>query len=79
MFVDWRPVHHGVAGSAEPRGVSAAAVAEAGDMPNENLVRAEGCLFGHRVGASVTHLPLVVRTRSPSTFGSVVAVSDSGD
>jgi hypothetical protein len=38
--VQWRPVHHGVAGSAVPTGVAAGAVAEAGDMSDEDLVRA---------------------------------------
>ena len=41
MSVKRRPVHHGVAGSAVPGGVSAAAVTEARDMTDEDLVRAE--------------------------------------
>jgi len=38
---EWRPVHHGVAGVAMPAGVPTAAVTEAGDVTNEDLVRAE--------------------------------------
>ena len=38
MSVERRPVHHGVAGSAVPGGV-AAAVAEAGDVSDKDLVR----------------------------------------
>jgi len=34
----WRPVHHGIAGSAVPAGVSAAAVSEAGDVADEHFV-----------------------------------------
>ena len=36
VVVEWRPVHHGVAGSAVPGGVSAAAVTEAGDVTDED-------------------------------------------
>jgi hypothetical protein len=32
---------HGIAGAAVPARVSASAVAEAGDMPDEDLIRAE--------------------------------------
>jgi hypothetical protein len=32
--------------------------------------------LGHRVGDAVTYLPLVVRTRSPSIVGRVVAPAD---
>jgi len=40
--VEWRPVHHHrIAGSAMPAGVPAAAVTEARDMANEDLIRAE--------------------------------------
>jgi hypothetical protein len=35
------PVHHGVAGSAMPTGVSTAAVSEAGDVADEDLIRSE--------------------------------------
>jgi hypothetical protein len=40
MLCHRRPVHHRITRSAVPAGVSAAAVSEAGDMPDENLVRA---------------------------------------
>ena len=33
-----RPVHNGIARSTMPAGVSAAAVSEAGDVPDEDLV-----------------------------------------
>ena len=42
MRVEWRPVHHGIAGSAVPAGVSAAAVTKAGDVSDEDLIRAKG-------------------------------------
>ena len=45
MSVKRRPVHHGVAGSAVPGGVSAA-VTEARDMTDEDLVRAERVAVG---------------------------------
>jgi hypothetical protein len=38
--VERRPVHHGVAGSAMPDCVAAAAVSEAGDASNEDLIQA---------------------------------------
>ena len=41
MRVERRPVHHGVTGAAVPAHMPAAAVPEAGDMPDEDLVRAE--------------------------------------
>ena len=44
--IERRPVHDGVAGAAMPGGVSTAAVAEAGDMPDEDLIRAEGVPVG---------------------------------
>jgi len=47
--VEGRPVHHGIAGAAMPAGVSAAAVAEAGHLADEDLIRAEGCPFGSTV------------------------------
>jgi hypothetical protein len=37
-----RPVHHGIAGSAVPAGMATAAMAEANDVPDEDLIRAEG-------------------------------------
>ena len=40
MGVERRPIHHGIAGSAGPGGVSAA-VAEAGLMPDQNFAGAE--------------------------------------
>ena len=40
-----------------------AAVSKAGDVSYEHLVWAEG----HRLGRFVTHLPVAVGTRSPST------------
>ena len=42
MRVERRPICHGVAGSATPGGVSAAAVTEAGLVADDNLVGAEG-------------------------------------
>ena len=36
-----RPVGHGIAGSTVPTGMPAAAVSEAGDVADEDLVRAE--------------------------------------
>jgi hypothetical protein len=36
------PVHHGIAGSAVPADVSAAAVSEACDVADEDLIRPEG-------------------------------------
>jgi hypothetical protein len=41
VSVERRPVHHGIASSAMPAGVTAAAVSEAGYVTDENLVRAE--------------------------------------
>ena len=66
MGVDWRPVHRLIATAARPGGVSAA-VAEARDVPNEDLVRAERVAVGQRTGGRVIHLPSVVCTSSPST------------
>ncbi len=42
VCVERRPICHGVAGSALPGGVSAAAVSEAGDVTAEDLVGASG-------------------------------------
>ena len=41
MSVERSSVHHGIAGSAMPASVSAAAVSKADDMPDEDLIRAE--------------------------------------
>ena len=41
MCVERRPVHHGITRSAVPAGMPAAAVAEAGDVSDEDLIRAE--------------------------------------
>jgi hypothetical protein len=76
VSVEWGPIYDGVAGSAVPGGVSAAAVTVAGDMADQDLVGSERWPFGHRPGGWVIHLPLVVRTRSPSIFGSVVGGAD---
>ncbi len=46
MLGHWWPVHHGIAGSAVPAGVSTAAVTQADDVPDENLIRAEGVPVG---------------------------------
>jgi hypothetical protein len=47
MHVEWRPVHHRVAGSAMPGGVSAAAVTETGGyVADEYLIGAEGVSVG---------------------------------
>ncbi len=62
--------NHGVTGSAVPAGVPAA-VAEAGDMPDEDLVGAEGVSVRasqQRVG---NPLPAIVCTSSPSTTTSL--------
>jgi hypothetical protein len=76
MTIDRGSLDHGVAGSAVPGGVSAA-VTEAGDVTDEHLVSGQGVTVGGSVWAtSVTHLPLVVRTRSPSIFGRVAAAAD---
>ena len=45
MHVEWWTVDDGVAGSAYPQCVSAAAVAEAGDVTDEDLVSAGGWPF----------------------------------
>jgi hypothetical protein len=41
VLVQRRPVHNGIAGSATPAGVSTPAVAEASNVADEDLVRAE--------------------------------------
>ena len=40
------PIRYGVAGATMPAGVSAAAVSEAGDVPDEDLIRPEGVAVG---------------------------------
>ena len=39
--VQGRPIHHGVAGSAMPAGMTASAVSEAGDVSDEDLIQTE--------------------------------------
>ena len=53
-----RPVHHSVTGAAMPAGVTAAAVTEARDMPNQDSVRAERVAVG--AAARWTGDPLAV-------------------
>jgi hypothetical protein len=77
--VERQPINHRVAGSAVPGGVSAAAVTEAGDVTDQDLVRSEEVPVGHRLGGRVIHLPLAVRTRSPSTRGRLLAIADRCD
>ena len=62
MYVQRRPVHHRIAGSAVPAGVPAAAVAESGLTPDEDLagaervaVRASRRWVGHPLPAAVLH------------------------
>ena len=50
-----------------PAGVPAAAVTEARDMANEDLIRAEWVAVRAPLGPRIIHLPSVVCTRSPST------------
>ena len=50
MSVEWRPVHHSVAGSAVLGGVSAAAVTETRDVADEDLVGAEAVPVGAAAG-----------------------------
>ena len=65
--VERRPEHNSVAGVAVPRGVTAAAVTEASDVTDEDLVGAETMPLGQCVGARVIHFPVVACTSSPST------------
>ena len=58
VSVERRPADHGIAGSAVPAGVSAA-VAEAGDMADEDLVRAERVTV--RAAARRPRHPLAIR------------------
>jgi hypothetical protein len=51
--VERRPIYHSIAGTTVPAGVSPAAVAEASDVTDEDLVRAERMSVGasrRRVG-----------------------------
>jgi len=65
--VERRPIHHRITGAAMPTGVPATAVAEAGDMPDEDRIRAERMTVWTPAGGRVIHFPSVVCTRSPST------------
>jgi hypothetical protein len=59
VIVERRPVDDGIAGAAMPTGVSAAAVSERhATCPTRIWFGPRRCPLGHRVGASVTHLPL---------------------
>ena len=60
MDVERWPIHRRFAGSAVPGRVSAAAVAEAGDVADEDLVGDRRWPLGHRVGGWVIHSPRVV-------------------
>lgn len=67
---------HGIAGSAAPGGVAAAAVTEAGDMTDEDLVGAEGMPVRAMVGC-FSH-PLAFDPDEVALHvGSVVATADS--
>jgi len=57
--VEGWPVHHGIAGSAMSAGVSAA-VAEAGDMTHEDLLRSSEWPLGQRLGGRVESHDLAV-------------------
>ena len=57
MRVQRWPVHHSVAAAAVPGGVSTAAVSEAGDVPDEDLVRAEPVPVGAAARRSGDPLP----------------------
>ena len=46
MGVEGWPVQNGIAGSAVPADVSASAVTQAGDVPNEDLIRGDGMTVG---------------------------------
>ena len=54
-----------------PAGVPATAVTEAGDMPDEDLIRAEWVPVRAAAGGRVIHLPSVVCTSSPNICVSV--------
>jgi len=58
VCVQRRPIHHRIAGSAVPPGVPAA-VAEASDMPDEDLVRAK--TVSVRAAARRAGHPLAIR------------------
>ena len=75
MRVERWTVDDGVAGSAVPAGVSAAAVAEAGYVPDEDLIGAELVSVGASTGRLGDHWPSVVWTSSPSsTFRSLLEI-----
>jgi len=59
VSVERRPADHGIAGSAVPAGVSAA-VAEAGDMTHEDLLRSSEWPLGQRLGGRVESHDLAV-------------------
>lgn len=72
MGVERRPVHHGVARSAVPTGVSTAAVTEARDVTDQYLIRAEGVAVrasARRLG----HPP----TRDPDQTPSIAQTANS--
>jgi hypothetical protein len=74
-----RPVHHGIhgiAGAALPTSVPTAAVAEPGDMPDEDLVRAEKVTgFPHDGATTVSSRLPPLRT----TFGLARPVGRRGN
>ena len=65
MSVEWRPVHDGVAGSAVPAGVAPAAVAEAGDVADEDLAGAEQMPVGYQ---ALIGVEVLIRARSLSAL-----------
>jgi hypothetical protein len=69
VHVERRPVHGLVAHAAGPGGVPAA-MAEAGDVTDQDVVRPEGVAVGASRGW-VIHPPAVVCTRSPITPSSL--------
>jgi hypothetical protein len=60
------PVHRFAAGAAVPGGVPAAAMPEARDVADEDLVGAETVPVGAAPGGLVIHLPSTARTSCPS-------------
>ena len=69
MFIERRPVHHGVACSAVPARVSAPAVTQAGNMADEDLVCAKRVpvgasarCFGHPFAAGLDEVALHARS-----------------
>jgi hypothetical protein len=57
VSVEGRPVEHGIACSAVPARVTASGVTEAGDMANEDLIRAERVAVGASRGRMRDPLP----------------------